>query len=206
MKTIKYFWVLYIISVCNTAVHAQSGIAKLNINYVASFPTGSFHQFISNPSYNGFDVSFLYGINNKFSVGFNTGFSDYYQKYPRQVYQTTEGGDISAVVSNSIQTIPLLLKVNYNFNTGRRLQPYVGVAAGGNIVFYQQLLGEFGSKQNMFKLEAQPEIGLYLPFKKHSEAGITLSGVYNIIPFNYGGLNNLNNVGIKLGISFPAKS
>jgi opacity protein-like surface antigen len=205
MKTIKYFLVAAAIGACNVLVHAQTGLVRMNISYAPSFPTGSFHKFINDPSYSGFDMAFMYGINDKVSVGFNTGFRDYYQKYPRQVYKLADGGDISAVVSNSVQTVPLMLKANYNLRTGKRLQPFAGVAAGGNLVLYRQFLGEFGSSKNKFTFEAQPELGIYMAFNGHSEAGITLSGVYNFIPFNYAGVSNLNSAGIKLGISFPMR-
>lgn len=206
MKTIKKIGSFLLIIICSIPVHAQQGEVKMNFNYGISFPTGSFHQFIKNTSFNGFEGSFLYGVNKNVSLGLASGYNEFYQKYPRQIYKTAGGDAISAVVSNSIQTIPLLLKANYNFSPEKRIQPYAGIAAGGAFTFYQKLLGEFGSTQNQFKFETQPELGIYMPFNKHSEAGITLSAVYTIIPYNYGGVSNLNSAGIKLGISFPTKN
>ena len=52
----------------------------------------------------------LYNINNKLSVGLGLGFQDFYQKYPRALYKTDDNETTSAVLSNSVQIIPLLAK------------------------------------------------------------------------------------------------
>ncbi len=75
------------------------------------------------------------------AVGFGTGFQDFYQKYPRQVYKAADGSDISAVVSNSVQTVPLLAKFRYYFSPGKREQPFAGAGVGGDMVLYRQFLG-----------------------------------------------------------------
>lgn len=207
MKTGKLFMMIVLLATAGLPLYAQQGLLKLNLQYSAAIPSGSFHQFISHASFRGFDASLLYGINDKLSLGFNTGFQDFYQKYPRQVYKTTDGSDISAVVSNSVQTVPLMAKATYKLVTGKKLQPYAGLAAGGNMALYRQYLGEFSTgDKNKFSFQAQPEIGVYIPFSKESESGVTISGVYNFIAFHYNGLDNLNHFGIRVGVSFPTRN
>jgi opacity protein-like surface antigen len=185
---------------------AQAERLTINVNYNVAMPLGSFHDdFVSKTSFSGWTANILYAVSNKVSVGFGTGYQDFYQKYPRQVYKLNDGSDISAVMSNSIQTLPLLLLAQYNLLPGKGIQPYVGVGAGGNLVMYKQYLGEFASSSSKFKLAVRPEAGVFIPFKKDnlSAAGIQVNGSYNYMPYNSDGLDNLNNWGVGVGVRFP---
>lgn len=185
------------------AAQAQEGRLNLNINYSINTPAGDFKDFVNKTSYRSWAASLLYGINDKLSVGLGTGFQDFYQKYPRQVYKLEGGGDISAVLSNSVQAIPLLAQVQYNFTPQARIQPYVGVGVGGNLVLYRQYLGEFGSSKNKFGFAARPEAGVFVPFRKGGPAGITLRADYNYMPVNYNDLQGMDNWGAGIGVKFP---
>lgn len=185
------------------ALQAQEGRLNLNINYSINTPTGDFKDFVNKTSYRSWAASLLYGINDKLSVGLGTGFQDFYQKYPRQVYKLEGGGDVSAVLSNSVQAIPLLAQVQYNFTPQARVQPYVGVGVGGNLILYRQYLGEFGSSKNKFGFAARPEAGVFVPFRKGGPAGITLRADYNYMPVNYNDLQGMDNWGAGIGVKFP---
>src|SRR4051812_6290532 len=78
---------------------AQKGVLQMNINYATAFPTGSFKNEISSNSFRGWNANVMYGINDKISVGVGAAFQDFYKKYPRATYKTTDGGEISAVVT-----------------------------------------------------------------------------------------------------------
>ncbi len=91
--------------------------------------------------------SLMYPFSNKLSAGISYGFQDYYQKYPRRLYHLSKTQEISAVLSNSVQTTPILIKAKYFPGTSTPfLRPYVSVAAGGNIIDYKQYYGEFGNR------------------------------------------------------------
>lgn len=182
---------------------AQEGRLSLNLNYSINTPTGDFKDFVNKTSYRSWTASLLYGINDKLSVGFGTGFQDFYQKYPRQVYKLDDGSDISAVVSNSVQAVPLLAQVQYNFMPRAAVQPYVGVGVGGNLVLYRQYVGEFADSKNKFGFAARPEAGVFIPFRKEGPAGITLRADYNYMPVTYGALDGMSNWGAGIGVKFP---
>lgn len=182
---------------------AQQGTVKLNVNYSINSPVGEFKDFINKTSYRGWTATALYGVTDKLAVGLGTGYHDFYQKYPRGVYPLKDGGDVSAVVSNSLQTIPILLTGQYNFLPNATVQPYVGVGVGGNMVFYRQFLGEFSDTKTKFGFAARPEAGVYVPFRKGGPAGITVNAAYNYMPFNYEGVDRLDNWGAGIGVKFP---
>jgi len=203
MKNIKIIF-LFFFSVSIMAVQAQQGETKLNISYNVALPMSDFKNVVSANSYRGLNASVLHGVSDKFSIGLAIAFQDFYQKTPRQLYHFSDGSDISAVVTNSIQTIPVLLDAKYNFNPAGIVQPYAAIGAGGNLVTYNQLFGEFGDQQTKIKFAARPEAGVYIPFGQ-KQSGFTVGASYNIMPFNEGGLKNLNNLGLHAGISVPLR-
>ncbi len=185
---------------------AQQGRTMLNINYSVNTPTGSFNSdVISNTSFRGWNLSVLYGLSDKFSIGAQAGFNDFSEKFPRKVYDT-KGGAISAVLSNSVQTIPIQVKAKYNFLPNAPVQPYVAAGVGGNIAMYNQYLGVFSnSGKTKFGFAATPEAGINIPFGKNSASGINIGANYNYMPFSYQGIKNLNNWGVFAGIKLPLK-
>lgn len=204
MKPYKLFFIVTCLCVTSVAF-AQQGSLSLNLNYSINMPVGAFKSdLVNNTSFRGWNANLLYGINDHFSVGIQSGFNNYNQKFPRQVYDTKDGA-ISAVVTNSIQTIPLQAKVRYNLTTSGFVQPYVGAGVGGNLVTFNQYLGEFGSNKNGIYFAASPEAGITVPFAKGSGAGFTLGATYNYMPFNYGDIKNLDNWGVFAGVKFPLK-
>ncbi len=193
---------------CSTAAMAQKGEVKLNINYNYSLPMGNFkNNIISNGSAGGANAELMFGLSNTLSVGAGLGFQDYYQKYPRAVYQTGSTEATSGVLSNSIQTIPLLAKITYSPLGGKTgfIQPYVTGGAGVSFVNFQQYLGEFGASYNAASFAAQAGAGVFIPFGKLSSAGIRLGADYNYVPYNKDGFGSLNTLDIRAGVYFPLR-
>ncbi len=204
MKKIKYIGLSLALMCCLAGFSQERGLV-LKLNYSVAVPTGSFKSDVINKtSFKGFGAELMYHINEKISVGLETGSQEFYQKYPRQLYKTTDGSDLSAVVTNSVQTVPVLLKGQYNFLPGKILQPYVAVGVGGNIISYSQYAGEFTSaSKSSFGFAARPEAGLYIPFGRTNGAGFSIGAGYNFMPFSYNGISNLNNITARAGISIP---
>lgn len=188
-----------------TSINAQKGETTLDIKYSAALPMGSFKTQLSENSYRGFQANVLYGVSNNFSIGLGTGYQDFYQKNPRQIYKLTNGSDISAVLTHSIQTIPVLVQAKYRFTPGAAVQPYVALGVGGNLISYSELLGQFGGNDTKFGFAARPEAGLFIPFKKMGTSGIALGASYNVMPFKQDEFTNLNHVSISAGITIPLK-
>ena len=189
-------------------VHAQKGGMKINIEYSYALPTGRFkYDVISNGSPRGAMGDLLYNINNKFSVGLGLGYQDFYQKYPRALYNTGDKEVTSAVLSNSVQVIPVLAKAEF-YPLGDKkgiIQPYISAGAGLGITTFTQYLGEFGSTDNSGGLMLQGGAGVAIPFSKFSHAGVRLGANYNMVSYNHNGFNNFNNINFQAGLFFPLK-
>src|SRR5690348_1473967 len=98
MKNIKIIVSFVFFAFTVLTLNAQTGENKISINYSAAFPTGSFKNTVSSNSFRGFNASFLHGISDRVSVGLGTGFQDFYQKNPRELYKLADGSDLSAVL------------------------------------------------------------------------------------------------------------
>lgn len=207
----KYISIIIIISVVlllfsGSALFAQSGTAKFSLQYNYGIPLGDFkNNYIANSSPRGFMGDLSFGLNYKWALGVGVGFQDYSHKYDRSVYNLAENQQVSGVLSNSIQTVPLLFKVYYTPLGGTGLiQPYISAGAGVNFVTYNQYLGEFSSYNNsQGRLAAMADAGVIVPFKKwNNSVSFLLGASYNYTDFKESGASNLTNLGIHAGFTF----
>lgn len=203
MKPIRYFVLSILVLFSVKGLQAQQGETMLDLQYGMSVPSGGFKDIIKDPSFRGWNANILYGITDKWQVGLGVGFQDYYQKNPRQLYKTSDGSDISAVLTHSIQTIPILIKGRYSPRSSGSIMPYVGLGAGANLVMFREYLGEFGNSESYFRFAVQPEAGVLIPI--NNNIGITIGAAYNFMPFNKHDIQNLNNLGVVAGVKVPLR-
>ncbi|MDP4217498.1 MAG: OmpW family outer membrane protein [Bacteroidota bacterium] len=202
----KYSFIAPILFFCVSTARAQvDHELQFNMNYNVNLPAGTFKDFVSNPAYKGFTAGLAYPVSGQFSVGLNVGYNDYYQKYPRQVYADGKGSSISAVVSNSVQQIPVLITASYTLVDKGFIRPYVGAGAGVNFIGFDQYLGEFDNPVSATKLAVRGEAGLLIPLNGYSSTALRIGATYNYAPFNNYGVSNLDNWGIMAGIRFPLR-
>lgn len=181
---------------------AQQGLSKISIQHSTHLPIGSVRGFVENISPRGFSADYSYFINNNFSLGFASGYSDLYQKKDRQTYSFSET-DISAVKSHSLQIIPLMLKGSYsNIKEGSVFQPYAGIAAGGSLINYEEWFGTLVDKKGGFRFSVATEIGTRISLNKYSLAGADLSLRYHYTAFKYNDVKNLQTLSLNLGLFF----
>ncbi len=193
-----------IIIIASLNSHAQQKL-QLKIGYSVNTPIGSsFKNFISNTSFRGANGELVYSVNDQLSLGLGVSYNDFYQKYPRQLIDT-KYGEISAVVSNSIQVTPVVAKVNYSFVKGGSMQPYAGLGAGFNVINYNQYRGEFPESKTTLKPALQADAGINIPLNKVRGIGLNIGANFNYMPFNYNEIKTLNNWGIHAGFFFPLR-
>ena len=200
MKTTNIILTILSLFIFQNSLFSQQGAWKITPGYSIAFPVGNLKSLTNEPSTRGWNVSVMYGITDKASIGFSSGFQDFYQKYPREIMQG-EGSAISAVITNSIQVIPIMLKGKYNFSGEGFIQPFAALAAGGNFIQYQKYYGQFVDSRSKFGFAAQPEIGIYIPISNMRKIGLEIAGAYNIMPFKYNDADGLNHISVKAGIN-----
>ena len=206
MKRSALILTLIFISAAGFAQKAHT--ATMHITYNYALPMGKFkNDIVSDASPRGFGADFMYNINNKISVGGAFGYQDFYQKYPRDVYNTGDHETTSAVLSNSVQLIPVLAKATYYplGNSKSFVQPYINGGAGVQFVNFRQYLGEFGGSDNNASLTLQGGAGIAIPFSKGKGSGFNIGANYNYVSYNKFDYSNLNHLSFNAGVYFPLK-
>ena len=189
-----------------TVTDASAQRLKLNINYSAGIPMGeSFKNYVSKTSLRGWNANLLYDVNDQLAVGLGFGTQSYYERLPRAIYKTADGSDISAVLSNTVTTMPIMAQGQFNLLPEAAIQPYVGLGVGGSVISYNQYVGEFSNSRTKFGFAARPEAGVYIPVGRYKESSIVIGGAYNYMPFKTDNIKNLNNIGIHAGFRFPLR-
>jgi hypothetical protein len=199
---LNFFIVFTSIIIFQTKGWGQQGMWRVTPGYSVGIPVGNFSDVVDKVSPRGWSASVLYGASDQLAIGLVAGFQDFYQKYPRTVLHE-EGSDISAVISNSVQVIPVMAKAKYIFSKSGTIQPFGAIAAGVNFAKYDKYYGQFVDSYSKVGFAAQPEAGIHIPVGVAKKTGIELSAAYNIMPFKYNDAENLNHVSIRAGVSIP---
>lgn len=182
---------------------SQDSKVSLNLNYNYSFPLNDFKSnLVENSSPRGFSGNIMYEINPIISVGLGTGYQDYYQRFPRQIYNYGKSQQLSAVITNSVQTVPVMARAEISpfANTLTAIKPYLSVAVGANFINNTQYLGEFANPSSNTGFIAQGGLGVKVPFSKINGWGVDIGGSYDLAPYNQMGYKNLDNVNVHAGI------
>ena len=184
-----------------TTSYSQQGSFKMDINYTAGIPVGNLRNLVSHVSGRGWGGAIMYGVSDRASIGLETSLQDFYQKYPRTVIHQP-GSDISAVVTNSIQAMPVLIKGKYNLTTEGPVRPFAAIGAGADFISYSKYYGEFSDDNTALRFGGQAELGVEVPFGHSRLSGFHLAAGYNYLPYKYNDANGLSFAGIKAGITF----
>lgn len=180
---------------------------KMELGYNVSVPQGSFKSdYIGKTSLRGGTGEISYLFNPRFSLGLSSGYQSYYQKYGRQLYKLDGSQTVSAVLTNSMDIVPVLLRGTfYPMATSATaiVQPYVSAGAGVNLVNYGQYLGEFGGTESSTAFAVQAGAGIKIPFgDRFNQNGIKIGATYNYSNYNSNDVSQLNNIGISAGVIF----
>ncbi|MEJ7683825.1 MAG: hypothetical protein WKG06_39385 [Segetibacter sp.] len=208
-KRVVIFMTMIAACIISISASAQDKF-KMELSYNISAPTGSFkNDYIGKTSFRGATGEISYAISPKFSLGLQSGYQNYYQKYGRQLYKLEGNQTVSAVLTNSMDIVPVLLRGTY-YPLGNSataiVQPYVSAGAGANLVNYGQYLGEFGGTNASASIAAQAGAGVQIPFgKRINQTGIKLGVTYNYANYNKNDISNLNSIGINAGVVFALK-
>src|SRR3954454_20077689 len=127
-KRVVILMTLFAACVISMSAFAQDKF-KTELSYNVSVPVGSFkNDYIGKTSFRGGIGEISYAFNPKFSLGLQSGYQNYYQKYGRQVYKLDGNQTVSAVLTNSMDIVPLVLRGTFyplGANATSIVQPYV---------------------------------------------------------------------------------
>jgi hypothetical protein len=207
MKQISLCCILLLSALLPLAAQERT---TLGLTYQYAQPMGAFkNDFIDKGSARGIAIDILYAINPQWRVGGGFSYQDFYQKNPRATYRLPDGSDLSAVLSNSLQTNALMAKGMFlpRGADSSRLQPFISAGAGINMVQYSQMYGEFSNGDDVaFKPAVQGGIGIQYALGANRRTALTLGATYNYMPLNQFEIKNVNNVTVQAGLRFALRN
>lgn len=206
MKTI-FFCIGALFTVLSAAAQDRT---TLGLRYQYSLPTGAFKkEFISKGSPRGLELDIMYTLTPQWRIGGAISYQDFYQKTDRNTYPMSDGSDISAVLTNSVQTNTLQARGLF-FPLGAdssRLQPYVQAGAGINLIQYEQLLGEFNNGSDaVLRFAAQGGAGVQYALGGSRRTALSLGVLYNYMPLNAFELKAVSNLTFNAGIRITLRN
>ena len=209
MKNILIVCISFLLFSSTANAQAQRGQKALNVWYNYAMPFGDLKNYFSpNGSPRAATVEMMWHLNPALQLGISGGFVNFYEKRPRTVYTLENGSEVSAVLSDNIQVIPIMLSgVYYPMASGqgevKTIQPFVQLGAGVALLDHQRYLGQFTSaSMSKGRFGAKAGAGLKVPFGSFKQHGILAGVHYNYTGFNSLNVKSLNYLTGGIGVSF----
>ena len=150
-------------------------------------PIGPFSSgYIDQPTIRNYSVAVDWILQRPFSIGVEVGKTFYSQRLPRAIYQASDGREISAVQTRTIDLMPIQGVLSYYFATpNARIRPYVQAAAGADLLTYSLYYGNLANQQQSIKLTYGGSVGAKFLFKPEGSIGADIRVKYNQTSLNY---------------------
>lgn len=143
-------------------------------------PVGSIHDFTSNVSGLGFDISFHYWVHPKITIGGEVDWQTFTDQKERTTYPINNGA-LTATAYNSLQTASLRAGAQYYFLDKGLVLPYVGLNAGYGWGTFQSAAADILLYDNQDSFVFGIELGALLAFNNKAPL-VKVSGRYSAAP------------------------
>ncbi len=208
MKSTKYFRIL---ALCTLLLAiAQPGKAQLfpnsyiNIDWQVNVPVGD--SFADKASGWGMNFEGGYRITPAVAVGPFISFHTNLQDIDRRTIHPNAGSALTTNQKHAVFQLPFGVSGRYSWYNKSVLQPYVGLKLGANyaqLSSYYYILKQYTDTWGFY---VAPEVGLSIFPNPNYRLGFHLELYYSYAT-NSGdvliySVNNLNNFGVRVGVSF----
>ncbi len=206
----KYIYLALVFVFTSSVVYGQyeRGVKKINLWYNYAMPMGDFkNNYIGESSTRAASVELLWHLNPQLQLGLGGGVVNFYEKFPRQTFKLADGSDISAVMANNVQSVPVLATVVYsplnNVEEIPLLSPFLQFGAGIAMNQFQRYLGEF-TNENLRKTQfaAKAGAGVKFSFGRYKQHGVLAGAHYNFTGFELPQAKNLQYITGGIGLQF----
>jgi hypothetical protein len=207
MKIMRTSFVIFLLLPLAFRSMAQPDRLHASIMYNYGLPSGSLkNDVVSTSSPRGFAVDLQYTVQPSLSVGLGVAWQDYLEKYPRALYQTAQNEITSAVLTNSVRLIPVLVKARYlplAMRKSAAVQPFITAGAGVGMVNFEQYLGQFGGADTKVRFAWQGGVGAKAKFSKTGRSGLVFGANYTSVGYNKFQFGSFNSINFQTGIFLP---
>jgi opacity protein-like surface antigen len=155
--------VITVLMLCAVApgVLAQDNITA--ITYQPSVPTGDLEQFIGKTSWIGWGIEGRHFRDSSSPITF--GFSFAWHVFDDQLYstQTVDKGAVTGTQNRWVNSLPMLITLDYYFGRKERIKPFVGVGAGAYYIYQKLNIGVWSFEETNWRFGIMGEVGLQFP-------------------------------------------
>lgn len=196
--------VLFALLLClPMAGKAQNDMGYFNVDWQFNAPVGN--DFAKKAS--GWGMNFDLGkyITPNIGVGVFLAFSTNHKYVPTE---TLISGTSSLTTNQqrSLYQLPFGVGARYRFVSEGIVNPYLGLKLGANYAKMTSYFSAFEARDKTWGFYLSPEIGTDIRFGANQKIGAHIALYYSFATNSghvlNGSINNLNNIGFRLGISF----
>jgi hypothetical protein len=156
MKKIVYS-VITIMILGITVMNAQN--SRTSLTYAVGFATGDLGEYISQPSWRGFNIESLKMISEKVGVGGSFSWNVFYEAQDYDTY-TRGTASLSGKQYRYSNNLPMSLNVNYYLTAGQKIIPYVGLGTGVMYTRRNTDMNLYTIEQEAWNFLLQPQFGI----------------------------------------------
>ncbi len=176
------------------------------LSWNISIPVGDFSRFISVTSPMGGSFTGRYFVFDNLTLGFEVGWNNYYEKFPRKTYYFDDGLAITASHYRYAYMVPFRFNTLYYFTPEKMISPYIGLAVGGNYMEQHVILQNWDIYDSEWGFLLTPELGALVKFGNYSRWGIDVKASYwfstNSAEFGNEKFNLMQGINFNFGICY----
>lgn len=161
------------------------------------------NDFVTNASGWGAYAEGGYYIMPRVAMGAFVSYNTNNEYIPRRTYFSTDGAALTTDMCNSLFQVPFGATLRFRLGW-KEFQPYAEAKLGADYARAYTYLPDSGLRDTLWGLYLSPEVGFtWHPFYK-SNFGFQFAVYYSYSTnrSEFFGLNGINNLGFKLGVSF----
>lgn len=205
MKTVKYFALGIALFAATLTGKAQVfPNSYMNIDWQMNVPLG---KSIANKA-SGWGMNFEggYFVTPNISLGAFISYNTNLQSLPRQTLDLGDGAALTTAQEHSVFQLPFGVSGRYNWMKQSVLQPYVGLKLGANYAELSSYYYVVKQYTDTWGFYMSPEVGVSIFPNPDYRLGFHVALYYSYAT-NSGSVltysvNNLNNFGLRVGVSF----
>jgi hypothetical protein len=152
----------------------------VGLNWNIGIPVGSVHDFTSNVSAAGFDISVRYWLHKHLTLGAEVEWQTFRDEKPRTTYELSNGA-LTATAYNSVQLGSVRFDADYYFLDRGPALPFVGVNIGYGWSTFQSAAADIALYDDQDSVVLGAELGTLLAFKPRAPL-ISLAARYSAAP------------------------
>ena len=168
-----------------------------NFNYSTGMPIGTYSDYVSEYSWQGFEVGYQKDVGTNLTLGFSYRWQKFYEKKDRATYEFENGAITSNLYTYSFIN-NLNVTLNYYMDNASRITPYFSLAAGPAFVENRLVIGFIDLDDSSWKIGMSPQVGVIMDI--NDSFGIDLKCNYNYLPLQYQRFSSIQFVGASIGL------